>query len=41
MYVESYEMDTANNMNAAVMLMTGYNHIKTSRDFEKTRLYLN
>ena len=34
-------MDKAKKMNTSVMLMTGYNHIKTSRDFEKTRLYLN
>ena len=38
MYRQSYEMDKAKKMNSAVMLMTGYNHIKTSRDYEKTRL---
>lgn len=31
-------MDKAKKMNSAIILMTGYNHIKTSREYEKTRL---
>lgn len=37
-YRQSYEMDKAKKMNSAIILMTGYNHIKTSREYEKTRL---